>query len=636
MSVPGAAGEGWQATATEALLDHLDGGSAGDALQLLLGRIAERLGTACRLLALDETGHVRAAWHAAGTAPAAGAETWPPAQRVPLQRLGCTLGELQLREPFGDEARRALDPVLVTAAALLQALASGTSAPTEAVRAATIRAALRGSDTFVWDWDIDHDVFADIDQGLEMLGYAPGEMARTQAAWDSLIHADDRAANLAAYEQHAAGLVPVYEHVYRIRARDGHWRWFQERGRIVEWHADGRPRRMVGTQVDITDARERERAGALAAARLERIAQHVPGVLYQFELSAEYAPRFVYVSERSLPLLGLTPAELLADSVALLDRIDEGDRDAVVASIIESASRLTLWRWEFRVQLADGTRRWLLATASPQREADGRTVWHGYMQDVSDLRELERAHRDRAAAEAANRAKTEFLSRMSHELRTPLNAVLGFAQLLEIELDAATPPDAAQRRHLRLIREAGAHLLRMISDLLDLTRIEDGQLPVHIDSVPLRALAEEALAMVRPRAAAAGIALRLALPAGDLAARADPTRLRQILLNLLDNAIKFNRSAGSVELEVAPATEAGPAWVRLRVRDTGAGIAATDLPRVFEPFNRLAQARGGIGGGGIGLAVTHALVLLMHGRIDVRSVPGQGSTFDVTLPTAAA
>jgi hypothetical protein len=637
MSAPGAAGDGWQAIAAEALLDHLTRGSPGDALQLLLGRVAARLGTAGRLLALDESGHVCAAWHVDGRASTALAETWPPAQRLPLQRLGRTLGELQLRQPAGEAARRSLDPVLAAAAALLQARASGEPAvPTDAVRDATIRAALLGSGTFVWEWDIDHDVFADTDQGLERLGYAPGELARTQAAWDALIHPDDRAANIAAYEQHAAGLVPVYEHAYRIRTRDGHWRWFQERGRIVERHADGRPRRMVGTQVDITDAREREQVGASATARLERIAQHVPGVLYQFELSAEYAPRFVYVSERSLPLLGLAPAELLADPAALLDRIDESDRDAVVASIIESASRLTLWRWEFRVQLADGTRRWLLATASPQRDADGRTVWHGYMQDVSEARELERAHRDRAAAEAANRAKTEFLSRMSHELRTPLNAVLGFAQLLEIELDAQTAPDAAQRRHLRLIREAGDHLLRMISDLLDLTRIEAGQLPVQIDVVPLRALAEEALAMVRPQAAAAQVALRLALPSGDLAARADPTRLRQILLNLLGNAIKFNRTGGSVELELASAAEAGPPRVRLRVRDTGVGIAAADLPRLFEPFNRLALARGGADGSGIGLAVTQALVRLMHGHIEVRSAPGQGATFDVTLPAAAA
>jgi PAS domain S-box-containing protein len=632
MSLPGPAGGGWHGPAAEALLDHLNRGDVRHALQLLLSRVAERLGAACRLLALDESGHVRWSLHEAGGQVTAGGTTWPPAQRLPLQRLGRTFGELQLPQALEAEQLRALDPVLVAAAALLQAQPAAEPAP-HAGHAEMIRAAVLGAGTFVWEWDIDSDHLGDIDQGLQELGYDPDSMPRTQAAWNALIHPDDRAANHESYLRHAEGRSAGYEHAYRIRAHDGRWRWYQERGRIVERHADGRPRRMVGTQVDITEARERERAGALAAARLERIAQHVPGILYQFELSAEFVPSFAYVSARSLPLLGLTPEQVLADPITLLDRIDQTDRDAVVASIVESASRLTLWRWEFRVRLEDGTRRWLLAIASPQREADGRTVWHGYMHDVSEQRELERARRDQAAAEAANRAKTEFLSRMSHELRTPLNAVLGFAQLLE--LDRAEPLGADQRRRVRLIREAGEHLLRMIADLLDLTRIEAGKLPVQIDAVPLQALAEEALELMRPQAAAARVQLAPVAGARALAARADRVRLRQVLLNLLGNAVKYNRPGGSVELEIAPvAAEDGSPQVALHVRDSGHGIAAADLPQLFEPFNRLAQARSDIEGSGIGLAVARALVLLMDGRIDVRSEPGRGSTFSVTLPAA--
>jgi hypothetical protein len=222
---------------------------------------------------------------------------------------------------------------------------------------------------------------------------------------------------------------------------------------------------------------------------------------------------------------------------------------------------------------------------------------------------------------------------MSHELRTPLNAVLGFAQLLE--LDRAEPLGADQRRRVRLIREAGEHLLRMIGDLLDLTRIEAGKLPVQIDAVPLPALAEEALELMRPQAAAAQVRLTLLPAAAAPAAQADRLRLRQVLLNLLGNAVKYNRPGGSVELEIASAAaEDGSPQVTLHVRDNGHGIAEADLPRLFEPFNRLAQARSGIEGSGIGLAVTRALVLLMHGRIDVRSEPGRGSTFSVTLPAA--
>jgi signal transduction histidine kinase len=222
---------------------------------------------------------------------------------------------------------------------------------------------------------------------------------------------------------------------------------------------------------------------------------------------------------------------------------------------------------------------------------------------------------------------------MSHELRTPLNAVLGFSQLLEI--DRTDSLSEGQRRRVRLIREAGEHLLRMIGDLLDLTRIESGSLQVQIDAVPMRALAEEAVDMLRPQAESAQVRVTLQIKGQALAASADRTRLRQVLLNLLSNAIKYNRVGGSVDLLIAPAPPAeGRACLSIQLKDTGLGIEAADLPHLFEPFNRLAQARGGIEGTGIGLTVTRALVTLMQGHIQVSSHRGVGSTFTVTLPRA--
>jgi len=222
---------------------------------------------------------------------------------------------------------------------------------------------------------------------------------------------------------------------------------------------------------------------------------------------------------------------------------------------------------------------------------------------------------------------------MSHELRTPLNAVLGFTQLMQI--DRSEPPRPEQARRLQLIREAGEHLLRMIGDLLDLTRIESGSLQVQIDAVPMCALAEEAIDMLRPQAEAAQVRMALQVKGSDLAVRADRTRLRQVLLNLLSNAVKYNRSGGSVDVLVAPARPAeGRAWLSITVQDTGVGIDAADLPHLFEPFNRLAQARGGVEGTGIGLSVTRALVTLMQGRIQASSQPGVGSSFHILLPRA--
>jgi signal transduction histidine kinase len=283
---------------------------------------------------------------------------------------------------------------------------------------------------------------------------------------------------------------------------------------------------------------------------------------------------------------------------------------------------------------------WVMGTSSPQREPDGRTVWHGYLQDVTERRELEEARQAAAVAAAASRAKSEFLSRMSHELRTPLNAVLGFAQLLEI--DEREPPTEGQRRRLRHIREAGDHLLQMIGELLDLTRIESGTMTLAAEAVPLRSLVEEALTMVQTDADAAQVRLELQLQGpleglaetprrGDLVAQADRTRLRQVLLNLLSNAIKYNRPGGGVVVLL----DRDPSGaVRLQVRDSGQGIAEADLPRLFEPFHRGRQAGGPIDGTGIGLSLSRSLVVLMGGRIEVDSTVGVGSVFTVTLPSA--
>jgi hypothetical protein len=626
--------DGWHALAHEALLDHVNRGDPRHALQLLLSALARRFGGACALRAEQADGTLR--WQIDAT-PGLSAGTGACGDAVSvwaLSRMGQHVGSLQLPldGSTADRLARPLQPVRECVAALLLNDADGPGT-THANYVQMIRRALQGGGTFVWDWDIDNDCLSDIDEGLQQLGYAESEVGRTQADWDKLMHPEDVEGNLAAYWRHARGEVEQYEHAYRIRAKNGEWRWFQERGRIVEWHPDGRPRRIVGTQTDITQQREREQLASQAAARLERIALHVPGILYQFELDAQLVPRFPYLSARARTLLGLDPAQAAVDATVLMERIHGDDREAVTASIIESAHRLSMWQWEFRVYGATDNLLWMRATSSPTRRADGSTIWHGYMQDVTELRELEHARQDKAAAVAANRAKTEFLSRMSHELRTPLNAVLGFSQLLEI--DRADSLSDGQRRRVKLIREAGEHLLRMIGDLLDLTRIESGSLQMHLDAVTMRPLAEEAVDMLRPQAAGAQVRMTLQLSGSDLAARADRTRLRQVLLNLLSNAIKYNRAGGSVELRIEPARPMeGQAWLSITVQDTGLGIDAADLPHLFEPFNRLSQSRGGVEGTGIGLSITRALLTLMNGRIQASSQPGVGSTFQVLLPRA--
>lgn len=501
--------------------------------------------------------------------------------------------------------------------------------------------ALAGAGTSVWEWHVDTDVLGDLDEGTAMLGYAHGEIEATQAAWDELMHPDDRAGNDAAYERHACGEAATYEHEYRIKASDGTWRWMSERGRIVERAADGRPLRMLGTQTDITERKRVEGLAQEFAERLHKIARHVPGMVFQFVRTVDGSGRFAYVSERCVALTGIEPEALNVDATIMLRATEREDRARVRESISRSMQRLRPWRCEFRLHHPDGGVRWLRGSATPQRGIDGAVLWHGYIEDVSELHELEHARLARAAAEAASRAKTEFLSRMSHELRTPLNAVLGFAQLLQI--DAAEPLGTRQRRHVGLIRESGEHLLRMIGELLDLTRVETGRLDIVTAEFALAPLLRECVDMLQPQAEAAGISIELETPdaAGPvepagaagaaLGVRADRTRLKQVLANLLSNGVKYNQRGGTVRLSV----KASRKGITIAVADDGAGIATKDLKALYEPFNRLAQQHSGIEGTGIGLALSRALVREMGGEIDVRSELGAGSTFSVTLPRGA-
>jgi PAS domain S-box-containing protein len=495
---------------------------------------------------------------------------------------------------------------------------------------ALMRDALLGAGTSVWEWNIQTDRLSDVDKSAALLGYADDDLIARQDAWNELIHPDDRADNHAAYLRHASGETPIYEHEYRARAKDGSWHWIAERGRIVERAADGAPLRMVGTLSDISLRRQAQGEALEMAERLRRISRHVPGIVYQFvsQPGDVMQGHFTYMSDSSTGLLGVAPQAVVNDAGVVFRMIHRKDRARVRQSVIDAARSLRTWRCEFRLYRRAASELWLRCVATPQPAPDGALLWHGYVQDVTDERELERAREIAAAAQAANRAKTEFLSRMSHELRTPLNAVLGFAQLLEI--DTREPLTETQRRRVELIREAGAHLLQMIGELLDLTRIESGRLAMVLTPLPLGPLLADCVELVRPQADAAGVSLQPG--AVDASVQADATRLRQVLLNLLGNAIKYNRRGGSVQLSVTQ----DDAGVELQVSDTGVGIAAEALPTLFEPFNRGAHQHSAIEGAGIGLAVTKALVELMGGQLGVHSTVGAGSTFSVRLKAPEA
>lgn len=270
--------------------------------------------------------------------------------------------------------------------------------------------------------------------------------------------------------------------------------------------------------------------------------------------------------------------------------------------------------------------------ASISRVGEGaRALLMAMIRDVTRLREAESALMARTAAEAANRAKTAFLSRISHELRTPLNAILGFAQLMRV--DRKDPVASRQDERLEHIIKAGEHLCVLIDETLDVARIESGHMQMDQAMIELEPLLDTVVNMSQPQAAQAGVRLEAAYrPLQGLRLCADAARLSQVMLNLLSNAIKYNRPAGWVRVEAGADAD----LIRITVSDGGLGMTPQQLASLFDPFNRLGRESSDVPGTGLGLVLVKELVELMDGQLDIRSEAGEGTSVSLTLPRQGA
>ena len=292
------------------------------------------------------------------------------------------------------------------------------------------------------------------------------------------------------------------------------------------------------------------------------------------------------------------------------------------------AGRLSIYRQHCRYLRRDGRTVLAQATVSVLRDAQGepqRIV--RVMEDVTEQLRRQDAEKARDVAEAANQAKSEFLSRMSHELRTPLNAMLGFAQLLE--MDRRSPLAPHQKQWIDQVQRAGWHLLEMINDVLDLSRIESGNLRLQNEPLNLSELVDAALAMIVASAEQRAILLRVELAPGTSTVLGDATRIKQIHINLLSNAVKYNHDQGQIHI-TSRLRDADS--VDIVVSDTGLGMTPEQLASLFQPFNRLGRERSAQEGTGIGLVVSLRLAELMGGSLEARSRPGEGSSFTLRLP----
>ncbi len=433
----------------------------------------------------------------------------------------------------------------------------------------------------------------------------------------SSVHPDDRDRVKQMSRSYFLSGEGPFELEFRALRRDGSVRWIVMRADVDRVHVA--QRRILGVAMDVTEHHRALEALREASQRAALITRHAGIGTWESDLGGGQ-----HWDAQMFQLRGLQPREAALTREERLALVHPDDVAVLIDSLAGTPEAHLASAYEFRVCLPDGSYRWLASRSADVLDEAGRPARRvGVNWDITESKNAEMVRQQAALAERGIQAKSQFLSRMSHELRTPLNAVLGFTQLLQIE--ARKSGQAEQLAKLEHVRAAGDHLLSLINDVLDLSGLEAGEIKLSLRPVDLGMLVRQSLPLLHSLALQHDVVIETRRAEG--VARGDPTRLRQVLINLLSNGIKYNRRGGRVVVE----TWADDSEATLRVSDTGRGLNEAQIVDLFEPFNRFGVEHEGIEGTGIGLTIVKALVDGMGGRIAVESEPGRGTTFDVTL-----
>ncbi|MBD8532870.1 MULTISPECIES: MHYT domain-containing protein [unclassified Massilia] len=405
--------------------------------------------------------------------------------------------------------------------------------------------------------------------------------------------------------------------------------------RVAVGHARLRERELfVCFVTDITERRQMETALRASEAQFRSLIGNIPGISYRSRI--EGAHPIVFISDAVERVAGYPARDFIGDPPGAAARrnfgamIHAADRARVSEAIQAALAQDRPYLVEYRLLHADGSTRWMWENGTGVRNEAGELAWlDGVILDISERRTMEDALREaKEAAEQAAAARASFVANMSHEIRTPMNSILGFTDVL---LDGELAPD--QRRHLDTVRSNGRSLLRLLNEILDTAKLEKGAVELEINDFNLLSLIDELSSTLAANARTKGLQVDLHYdPALPTNLRGDELRIRQVLTNLLDNAIKFT-AAGSVVLRAGQQE----GMLHVSVKDTGIGIAPERLQAIFDPFTQAdASMTRRFGGTGLGTTISKQLVELMGGRIWAESVLGEGTTFHVMLPLVVA
>lgn len=560
------------------------------------------------------------------------AEGYESVAMVPLRAGQEIIGLLQLndrrRDLFSEERLRFLEQL-------------GTAIGVEVQQAQT-EEALRESENNLrhvitsirdglWDWNILEDCVTCSPQWFQMLGYEPNEFRVDWPTCEKLFHPDDVLSVEEALRVYLCGETELYSAEFRMRSKGGAYVWIWARGSLVERTADGEPARMIGVHVNMTEAHVAQDELKESEERYRQLFDSMQSgfALHEILCDESGAPcdyRFVEVNAAFEVLTGLKEEELIGHTVKEVLPEVEPHWIRIFGQVALTGAATSIE--EFSMDLG----RYYSVSAYSPSPGKFAAIFH----DVTDQKLAEKAmERARDAAEEANRAKTRFMANMSHELRTPLNAIIGLSELLD-----DTPLNEEQLDYARTIGTSGEALLSLVSDLLDLSKIEMDKMNIEKADFNVAEVVENSMAMLSAFAAQKNTELNYTIGADvPETVCGDADRVQQVLVNLLNNAVKFIGEGDRIQVAVRSSlTPAQKRRVEFVVQDNGVGMDSETAARIFEPFQQGDSSNTReYGGVGLGLAICKELAEAMGGGISVESAPGEGATFrfsilDYTIP----